>query len=92
MKIFGFIPARMSSSRLPGKPLRLINGKPMLEHVYEREKSVIIMISGSEVQTPNRTNIQLVKPISPQTLKIIFSSNQKIDCNPLHLKNNEKVC
>jgi len=38
MKIFGFIPARMASSRLPGKPLRLINGKPMLEHVYERSK------------------------------------------------------
>ena len=38
MRIFGFIPARMASSRLPGKPLRLINGKPMLEHVYERSK------------------------------------------------------
>jgi 3-deoxy-manno-octulosonate cytidylyltransferase (CMP-KDO synthetase) len=38
MKIFGFIPARMASSRLPGKPLRLISGRPMLEHVYERSK------------------------------------------------------
>lgn len=38
MKIFGFIPARMASSRLPGKPLKLIQGKPMLEHVYERSR------------------------------------------------------
>ena len=30
------IPARFASERLPGKPLREINGKPMLEHVYNR--------------------------------------------------------
>ncbi|WP_210396334.1 3-deoxy-manno-octulosonate cytidylyltransferase [Motiliproteus sediminis] len=30
------IPARFSSSRLPGKPLLEINGKPMIQHVYER--------------------------------------------------------
>ncbi|MGI9274710.1 MAG: 3-deoxy-manno-octulosonate cytidylyltransferase [Endozoicomonas sp.] len=30
------IPARFSSSRLPGKPLADIGGKPMIQHVYER--------------------------------------------------------
>lgn len=30
------IPARFASVRLPGKPLRQIAGKPMLQHVYER--------------------------------------------------------
>lgn len=30
------IPARYASTRLPGKPLRDINGKPMIEHVYDR--------------------------------------------------------
>lgn len=30
------IPARYASSRLPGKPLRDIAGKPMMQHVYER--------------------------------------------------------
>lgn len=30
------IPARYASTRLPGKPLRDINGKPMLEHVWQR--------------------------------------------------------
>ncbi len=30
------IPARYASSRLPGKPLALIAGKPMVQHVFER--------------------------------------------------------
>jgi 3-deoxy-manno-octulosonate cytidylyltransferase (CMP-KDO synthetase) len=32
------IPSRYASQRLPGKPLRDINGKPMIQHVYERGK------------------------------------------------------
>lgn len=30
------IPARYGSSRFPGKPLALIKGKPMIEHVWQR--------------------------------------------------------
>lgn len=30
------IPARYGSSRFPGKPLVKLNGKPMVQHVYER--------------------------------------------------------
>ncbi len=30
------IPARFASTRLPGKPLRLIGGRPMIQHVAER--------------------------------------------------------
>lgn len=30
------IPSRYASTRLPGKPLRLIAGKPMIQHVFER--------------------------------------------------------
>jgi 3-deoxy-manno-octulosonate cytidylyltransferase (CMP-KDO synthetase) len=36
MKIAGIIPARYGSTRLPGKPLRLISGRPMVQRVYER--------------------------------------------------------
>ena len=32
------IPARFGSSRFPGKPLALIDGKPMIQHVVERAK------------------------------------------------------
>jgi 3-deoxy-manno-octulosonate cytidylyltransferase (CMP-KDO synthetase) len=36
MKILTLIPARMGSSRFPGKPMAKILGKPMIGHVYER--------------------------------------------------------
>ena len=36
MNIVCVIPARYSSTRLPGKPLADIAGKPMIQHVYER--------------------------------------------------------
>ena len=35
MKILAIIPARMGSSRFPGKPMAKIIGKPMIEHVYK---------------------------------------------------------
>ena len=36
MKVYGLIPARMASSRLPGKPLALIGHQPMILHVVEK--------------------------------------------------------
>src|SRR5215831_6351882 len=36
VRIVGIIPARYASSRFPGKPLALIAGKPLIQHVVER--------------------------------------------------------
>ncbi len=36
MRIVGIIPARMASTRFPGKPLADIMGRPMIHHVYFR--------------------------------------------------------
>jgi 3-deoxy-manno-octulosonate cytidylyltransferase (CMP-KDO synthetase) len=38
MRIIAVIPARMGSSRFPGKPLAMIDGIPMLGHVYFRSR------------------------------------------------------
>ncbi|RKR83894.1 3-deoxy-manno-octulosonate cytidylyltransferase (CMP-KDO synthetase) [Mucilaginibacter gracilis] len=38
MKILGIIPARYASTRFPGKPLVDINGKSMIQRVYEQAK------------------------------------------------------
>ncbi len=36
MAVVAIIPVRYASSRFPGKPLVMIAGKPMVQHVYER--------------------------------------------------------
>ena len=38
MRVIGLIPARYKSSRLEGKALADILGKPMIQHVYERAR------------------------------------------------------
>ena len=38
MKFLGIIPARYSSTRLEGKPLKMIEGHTMIEWVYKRAK------------------------------------------------------
>ncbi len=40
MKVVGIIPARYASTRLPGKPLKDILGRPMIWWVYKRVSSV----------------------------------------------------
>ena len=37
--VFGIIPARYASTRFPGKPLAVLQGKPMVQWVYERVQS-----------------------------------------------------
>ena len=39
--IVGIIPARYASTRFPGKPLAIIDGKPMIQRVYERVSEVL---------------------------------------------------
>jgi 3-deoxy-manno-octulosonate cytidylyltransferase (CMP-KDO synthetase) len=53
MIAIGMIPARYAASRLPGKPLLPIAGKPMIQHVYERARgartlSVLLVATDDE--------------------------------------------
>ena len=41
MKFIGLIPARYASTRFPGKPLALLAGKPVIQHVYEQVAPVL---------------------------------------------------
>jgi len=40
IQVIALIPARYKSNRFPGKPLALISGKPMIQHVVERAQRV----------------------------------------------------
>lgn len=41
MKIIAIIPARYASTRFPGKPLAMLSGKPVIQHVYEKVSQII---------------------------------------------------
>lgn len=41
MKPIAIIPARYASTRFPGKPLALLGGKPIIQHVYQRAKELL---------------------------------------------------
>ena len=41
MKFIGIIPARYASTRFPGKPLAMLDGKPVIQRVYEQVVSVL---------------------------------------------------
>lgn len=41
--ITGILPARWGSTRFPGKPLHLIAGKPLIQHVWERCKEAKLL-------------------------------------------------
>ncbi len=53
LRIVGIIPARMAATRLPGKPLLDIVGKPMIQHVWEKALRAR-HISDVYVATPDR--------------------------------------
>ena len=44
-RIVGIIPARLNSERLPGKVLRNLAGRPMLQHVYDGARGCALLDS-----------------------------------------------
>ncbi len=41
MKFIAIIPARYASSRFPGKPLAMLGGKTVIEHVYTQARKAL---------------------------------------------------
>lgn len=71
MKAIAIIPARLASTRLPGKILREIAGRPMLAHVYEatracsRLQDVIVATDSEEIAAVCRQNGWYCRLTSP---------------------------
>lgn len=62
--ILGVIQARMGSSRLPGKTLKDLNGKPLIDHVIERALFVLKIDQIVLATTTNIEDDQLVSHVS----------------------------
>lgn len=50
MKFLAIIPARYASTRFPAKPLALLSGKPVIQHVYERVSNVLDAVVATDDQ------------------------------------------
>jgi 3-deoxy-manno-octulosonate cytidylyltransferase (CMP-KDO synthetase) len=72
MKIIAVIPARYDSTRFPGKPLVDINGKSMIQHVYERVKESKF-IDKVIVATDDKRIFEAVKSFEG---KVVMTSNE----------------
>jgi 3-deoxy-manno-octulosonate cytidylyltransferase (CMP-KDO synthetase) len=66
-KIVAIIPARMGSTRFPGKPLAEIHGIPMVGHVYFRTK-MCSLLSGTYVATCDQEIYDYVVSIGGKAL------------------------
>ena len=63
MKFIGIIPARYASTRFPGKPLALLGGKPVIQHVYEK---VAAVLEAAYVATDDERIYDVVKSFGGQ--------------------------
>ena len=72
MKILALIPARMGSSRFPGKPLAKILDKPMIEHVYKNVEKCELLTK-TVVATCDEEIFDFIKSINGQ---VVMTSDQ----------------
>jgi 3-deoxy-manno-octulosonate cytidylyltransferase (CMP-KDO synthetase) len=66
-KIAIIIPSRLNAQRLPNKPLKLINNKEMILHVYE--SAVSSKAGDVYIATPDQKVIDIVKNIDGNAIK-----------------------
>lgn len=77
MNIISIIPARMGSSRFPGKPMKKILGIPMIGHVYKRVKMSRIL-NDVYVATCDEEIFDYVKNIGG---KVVMTSDSHERCS-----------
>ena len=67
LNILALIPARMGSSRFPGKPLAKIHGRPMIEHVYKNVEKCELLTK-TVVATCDEEIFDFIKSINGQAV------------------------
>ncbi|GAB4258687.1 MAG: 3-deoxy-manno-octulosonate cytidylyltransferase [Vicingaceae bacterium] len=72
MKVLGIIPARYHASRFPGKPLVDINGKPMIQRVYEQCKKSTLLADVVVATDDNR----ILNACENFGAKVVMTSNE----------------
>ena len=89
MKIVGIIPARFASTRFPGKPLALIAGKPLIQHVVEqcqKAKSlseIIVATDDTRIWevAQNFCRVEMTRPEHPSGSDRIAEVVERCECD-----------
>lgn len=87
-RVLGLIPARYASTRFPGKPLHLIAGKPLIQHVVERCRlarsltEVIVATDDERIaETARRLcRVEMTRPDHPSGTDRIAEVAARCDC------------
>jgi 3-deoxy-manno-octulosonate cytidylyltransferase (CMP-KDO synthetase) len=89
MKIVGIIPARYASTRFPGKPLALVAGKPLIQHVIvqcQKAKSlaeIIVATDDARIRdlAQKFCRVEMTSPAHPSGSDRIAEVAGKISCD-----------
>src|SRR3954452_21966873 len=89
MRTVGIIPARFGSTRFPGKPLVLIAGKPLIQHVVERcqeaKKLAEVIVATDDTRiwevAQNFCRVEMTKPEHPSGSDRIAEVASRCDCD-----------
>ncbi|MDO8951134.1 MAG: 3-deoxy-manno-octulosonate cytidylyltransferase [Draconibacterium sp.] len=76
MKFIAIIPARYQSTRFPGKPLALINEKPMIQWVYE---NVVKTVDEAWVATDDERIFEAVQKFGGKAVKTLSTHQSGTD-------------
>ena len=89
MKIIGIIPARFASTRFPGKPLHLVAGKPLVQHVVERCREALtlseVIVATEDERIANVVRefctVEMTRPDHPSGTDRIAEVASRLDCD-----------
>jgi 3-deoxy-manno-octulosonate cytidylyltransferase (CMP-KDO synthetase) len=76
MKFIAIIPARYESTRFPGKPLALINNKPMIQWVYE---NVVKTVDEAWVATDDERILKAVENFGGRAIETLSTHQSGTD-------------
>src|ERR1700686_4350459 len=89
MNILGIIPARYASTRFPGKPLALMAGKPLIQHVVERCQQaktlsdVVVATDDTRIWevAQNFCRVEMTRPEHPSGSDRIAEVAERCECD-----------
>jgi 3-deoxy-manno-octulosonate cytidylyltransferase (CMP-KDO synthetase) len=89
MNVIGIIPARYASTRFPGKPLHLIAGEPLIQHVVRRCQSagllseVVVATDDERIAKVARKfcRVEMTRPDHPSGSDRIAEVAARISCD-----------